>query len=196
LGFALGHLGKGKPQVIELASNGSGRGQLSIAIALVQQQLLANCFRCPARGEPLRTETRIGLTLGLHDVSNSMQQVGQAFFSPKASSTGKRLTTSDAALDFVHAFADGGAVPTAFRFGLSLPTRSQRQDGASPKLPSLCPAQGFRRFDPGAAERLNNFHFNDLRNVLPRRSFYAFLGHLFLSESLKSAPGSNGRRPW
>src|SRR5258708_35485789 len=84
--------------------------------------------------EPLIFELRIRLALPVDDGSDIHQQVGQVVFCQFAAADTKCIQTRDAAVDFVHPFANRLAVPAEFTFDSAGATRTERFDGARHKV--------------------------------------------------------------
>src|SRR5258708_17935100 len=89
--------------------------------------------------EPLIFELRIRLALPVDDGSDIHQQVGQVVFCQFAAADTKCIQTRDAAVDFVHPFANRLAVPAEFTFDSAGATRTECFDGARHKVSAGTP---------------------------------------------------------
>jgi len=61
---------------------------------------------------------------GFDEVAEIVEQVGQARLDRFAPAKARSVKTGHPALQFAHAFANGGAVPAEFAFGKALPART------------------------------------------------------------------------
>jgi hypothetical protein len=98
------------------------------------------------------------LTLAIDDISDVIEQMGQVDFGPLSTASGKGIETEEATFEFVHAFANGDAVPAQLTFGPSLPARAEVFHRASHKEPSGTTFERRGRFDKERFERVGQFH--------------------------------------
>ena len=84
--------------------------------------------------------------------------MGQVDFGALAPTSRKGIETDDATFEFVHALANGDAVPTPLAFGPSLPARAEVLDRASHQEPSCTTFERRGRFDKERFERVGQVH--------------------------------------
>jgi hypothetical protein len=125
---------------------------------LLLNQLLANDGGTEAGIQALRPEARVGLALTVHDGFDVRQQVRQPLFCPQSPSLGKGIETNDAALQFVHPFADRDSVPAQFVLRTPLTAPAQELHGSSHKEAAVTAVERGRRLEQVALDGFRKLH--------------------------------------
>ena len=126
--------------------------------------------------QPLGAKPGVGLALRCHQRADIVQQIWQAFLSPKPPSAGEGIPTGYPALQLVHPFANSSPVLAQFSLRSPLTTAPQGLHALSHEPPPSSAPEGLSSIDQSHSERVGEFHLRDLQQSLSRRSFYAFLG--------------------
>src|SRR5260370_21605847 len=114
-------------------------------------------------------ETRVGLALAGDDVFDVDQEGGQMFLGAKPPAQREGIAAGDAGGQFMHAFANGDAVPAELSFSVALAALPQRLDGARHEQTPVHPAQALGCLGQRGLDTFRQLNHLDLLQVVSCR---------------------------